>query len=48
MSERKRLIRFGTRAMDSLQYEGVTVEMALAENFEGALLKAYSKMLPKT
>jgi hypothetical protein len=38
------------RAMDSLQHEGVTVEMALAENFEGALLKAllkaYSKMLP--
>ena len=40
------------RAMDSLQYEGVTVEMALSENFTGALLKAllkaYSKMLPKT
>jgi hypothetical protein len=38
------------RAMDSLQYEGVTVEMALSENFTGALLKAllkaYSKMLP--
>ena len=37
------------RAMDSLQYEGVTVEMALSENFSGALLKAllkaYSKML---
>jgi hypothetical protein len=36
--------------MDSLQHEGVTVEMALVENFEGALLKAllkaYSKMLP--
>ena len=38
------------RAMDSLQHEGVTVEMALSENFSGALLKAllkaYSKMLP--
>jgi len=31
------------RAMDSLQYEGVTVEMVLAENFEGALLKALLK-----
>jgi hypothetical protein len=38
------------RAMGS-QFEGVTVEMALAENFTGhllkTLLKAYSKMLPK-
>ena len=37
------------RAMGSLQYEGVTVEMALAENFSGhllkTLLKAYAKML---
>ena len=35
--------------MGSLQYEGVTVEMALAENFSGhllkTLLKAYAKML---
>jgi hypothetical protein len=37
------------RAMGSLQFEGVTVEMALAENFIGhllkTLLKTYSKML---
>jgi hypothetical protein len=37
------------RAMGSLQYEGVTVEMALAENFSShllkTLLKTYSKML---
>ena len=37
------------RAMGSLQFEGVTVEMALAENFTGhllkTLLKTYSKML---
>ena len=37
------------RAMGSLQFEGVTVEMALAENFTGyllkALLKTYAKML---
>jgi hypothetical protein len=36
------------RAMGSLQYEGVTVEMALAENFTGhllkTLLKTYAKM----
>jgi hypothetical protein len=38
------------RAMGSLQFEGVTVEMALAENFSGYLLKTllrtYAKMLP--
>jgi hypothetical protein len=37
------------RAMFSLCFEGVTVEMALAENFTGTLLrdllKTYSKML---
>jgi hypothetical protein len=37
------------RAMCSLQFEGVTVEMALAENFTGhllkTLLKTYIKML---
>ena len=36
------------RAMGSLQYEGVTVETALAENFSGhllkTLLKAYARM----
>jgi hypothetical protein len=37
------------RAMGSLQFEGVSVEMALAENFTGhllkTLLKVYSSMM---
>ena len=37
------------RAQNSLRFEGVTVEMALAENFGGALLrallKAYARMM---
>jgi hypothetical protein len=37
------------RAMDSLKFEGVAVEMALAENFEGyllrVLLKVYARMM---
>ena len=37
------------RAMESLKFEGVTVEQSLAENFTGhllkTLLKAYAKML---
>jgi hypothetical protein len=39
------------RAMGSLQFEGVTVETALGENFTGrllrTLLKTYAKMLAK-
>ena len=31
------------RAMESLTFEGVTVEMALSENFEGHLLKTLLK-----
>jgi hypothetical protein len=35
------------RAMSSLRFEGVTVEMALAENFTGYLLKALFKAYSK-
>lgn len=35
------------RAMGSLKFEGLTVEMALAENFTGYLLKSLLKVYAK-